>query len=133
MSGPSITHRRIPECEIGKILDAMPRPNFGALFVVSVVAFIWFELSPICLPAILRLISFLAPVCWFLCEVVVALAALLLSIFGPALLGLLPGGNDPEFALVLSQAAPHDSWRLHGNCTDRECWQNGDILVRSPF
>jgi hypothetical protein len=96
MSSPSITHRRIPESEIGKTLDSMPRPNFGALFVVSVVAFIWFELSPVWLPAILWLISFLAPVFWFLCEVIVALAALLLSIFGLALLGLLLGGTIPN-------------------------------------
>jgi hypothetical protein len=96
MSSPSITHRRIPESELGKILESMPRPNFGALFVVSLVALIWFELSPVWLPAILRLISFLAPVFWFLCEVIVALAALLLSIFGLALLGLLLGGTTPN-------------------------------------
>jgi hypothetical protein len=96
MSSPSITHRRIPESEIGKTLDSMPRPNFGALFVVSAVVFIWFELSPIWLPPLEWLISFLAPIFWFFCEVIVGFAAVLLTVFGVALLGLLLGGTIPS-------------------------------------
>ena len=81
---------------MSEILKSLPRPNFAALFVLSVVAFIWFELSPIWLPPVWWLISSLAPIFWFLCKVFVALAGVLLGAFGLALVGLLLGGTIPS-------------------------------------
>jgi hypothetical protein len=96
MSSQTITHHPVPESRLSEILESLPRPNFAAWFVLSVVVFIWFELTPIWLPPVSWLISFLAPIFWFFCEVVVALAGVLLGGLGLAMVGLLLGGSIPS-------------------------------------
>lgn len=96
MSSQIIPYPLVPESLPSKILKSLPRPNFAAWFVLSVVVFIWYELSPIWLPAVSWLILFLAPTFWFLCEGFVALAGVLLVPFSLALLGLLLGGTIPN-------------------------------------
>ena len=96
MSSPTITHDPVPESRMSEIVESLPRPNFAAWFVLAVVVFIWVELSPIWLPPVSRLISFLAPIFWFFCGVVVALAGVLLVGFGLAMVGLLLGGTTPS-------------------------------------
>jgi len=95
MSSQAITHHRVPESVLGEIWESV-KPNFAALFALSLVVFIWVELSPIWLPPVSWLISFLAPIFWFLCKVFVALAGVLLGGFALAVLGLSLGGTIPS-------------------------------------
>jgi hypothetical protein len=96
MSSQSITHALVPESSPSKILKSLPRPNFAAWLVLSVVVFVWHELSPVWVPLALSLISFLAPFFWLLCTIVVVLSGIVLGSFGLALLGLLLGGTIPR-------------------------------------
>lgn len=94
MSTQSITQHPLPRRVLGEILESVT-PNFAVLFALGLVAFIWFELSPLWLPPVSWLISFLLPVFWFLCGVVVIVAGVLLGAFVLAVVGLLLGGTIP--------------------------------------
>ena len=96
MSSQAITRHPIPESLASEILESLPRPNFAALFVLSVVVFIWYELSPIWLPPVAWLISLLAPIFWFLCKVFLALAGMLIFTFALVVIALLLSGAVPS-------------------------------------
>ncbi|MGB9072889.1 MAG: hypothetical protein WCC22_09470 [Terriglobales bacterium] len=72
------------------------KPNFAALFALSVVVFIWSVLSPIWLPLVAWVVSFLLPVFWFVCEVLLVLASLLIFGLVLAVISLLMGGTIPS-------------------------------------
>ena len=97
MSSQTITHHPIPNSLPSEILESLPRPNFAALFVLAVVVFIWWELSPIWLPLASWLISLLAPIFWFLCQVFVAVAGVLMFSFALVVIALLLSGAIPNY------------------------------------
>jgi hypothetical protein len=97
MSSQTITHHPIPNSLPSAILESLPRPNFAALFVLAVVVFIWWELSPIWLPPAAWLISLFAPIFWFLCEVLVAVAGALIFSFALVVITLLMSGATPSY------------------------------------
>ena len=95
MSTQSITHHPLPGSGLGEILESVT-PNFAVLFVLALLGFIWFKLSPIWLPPVSWLISFLAPVFWFLCGIFVVVAGALLGAFLLAVAALVLGGTIPS-------------------------------------
>ena len=92
MNSQAITPNRMPDGMLGRILESA-MPNFAVLFAVGLVAFIWFELSPVWLPVLTWVASLLAPIFLSLCVLVLTVTGLLLGGFALAVVGLLLGGT----------------------------------------
>jgi hypothetical protein len=72
------------------------RLNFAALVALSALVFIWTVLSPIWLPLVAWVVSFLLPVFGFVCKVLLVLTSLLIFGFALAVISLLLGGTIPS-------------------------------------
>jgi len=70
--------------------------NFGALFALSLAVFIWSVLSPIWLPLVAWLVSFLLPVVWFVCKALLVIGSFLICGFALAAISLLLSGTIPS-------------------------------------
>jgi hypothetical protein len=70
--------------------------NFPALCVLSVLAVIWVGLSPLWLPVTVWLMSILEPAVWFLCQIFLGVALVLMLGVAAAAAVLLLSGSIPK-------------------------------------
>ncbi|MGA3193978.1 MAG: hypothetical protein ABSD39_03155 [Terriglobales bacterium] len=73
-------------------------PNFGVLFVLALLAFIWTKLSPLWWPVLSWAVSFFVPVFVFLillCGLFVVVGGVFMALCAVAAFGMLLGGTIP--------------------------------------